>query len=171
MSHIIPSHTTPTPLPYYHQVGVDLTSPPRKSLLNLLAAHCTNPTEAATLRHLASREGRDAYATQITATRPSLLTLLQQFASCQPPLDALLDALPALAPRMYSIACAPVGDTVEQVLCVVSVFLCGLLGVCGVSLWGVYCVRCTHCKRSGGRTTYNGTNSHCVLYVSHPPPL
>lgn len=94
---------------------MDLTSPPRKSLLHLLAAHCSDPTEASTLNHLASREGREAYSEQITNTRPSLLTLLQRFASCAPPLDALLDALPALAPRMYSIACAPVGDTVEQV--------------------------------------------------------
>lgn len=93
-------------------MGVDLTSPPRKSLLQLLASHCTDDADAAALRALAS--SRDAYAT-LLQQRPTLLQLLDRFSSCAPPLDALLDALPALAPRMYSIACAPVGACEQQV--------------------------------------------------------
>lgn len=93
-------------------MGVDLTSPPRKSLLQLLAAHCSSDTDAAALRTLAT--SREAYAT-LLCTRPTLLQLLQRHPSCAPPLDVLLDALPALAPRMYSIACAPEGDCAQQV--------------------------------------------------------
>lgn len=92
-------------------MGVDLTSPPRKSLLQLLATHCTDDRDATALRTLAT--ARDAYAELLTS-RPTLLQLLERHPSCSPPLDALLDALPALAPRMYSIACAPVGDCVQQ---------------------------------------------------------
>ena len=43
----------------------------------------------------------------IKAAQPSLLSLFQQFPSCQPPLAALLDCLPPLAPRMYSVSCSP----------------------------------------------------------------
>ncbi|KAL4447522.1 hypothetical protein ABPG75_004741 [Micractinium tetrahymenae] len=87
--------------------GVDLTGPPRKSLLRLLAEHCAAPEERAALLCLCSREGREAYASEVLAARPSLLHLLRRFPSCRPPLAALLDALPPLAARMYSLSCSP----------------------------------------------------------------
>ena len=51
---------------------------------------------------------------QVRDARPSLLDLLRRHPSCAPPLDALLDALPALAPRLYSIASSPLQQP-EQV--------------------------------------------------------
>ncbi|KAK9818129.1 hypothetical protein WJX72_007597 [[Myrmecia] bisecta] len=87
--------------------GCDLTSAPRKSLLRLLGEHCGDAAQRRQLLLLASRGGKDAYAKEIREGQPSLLDLLQRFPSCQPPLAALLDALPPLAPRMYSIASSP----------------------------------------------------------------
>ena len=51
---------------------------------------------------------------QVRDAGPSLLDVLQKYPSCAPPLDALLDALPALAPRLYSIASSPLQQP-EQV--------------------------------------------------------
>lgn len=79
----------------------------RKSLLRLLAEHCSDPEEQRTLLHLSSRGGRDEYAALISPASPSLLDLLRRFRSCQPPLDSLLDALQPLAPRLYSVSSSP----------------------------------------------------------------
>jgi NADPH-ferrihemoprotein reductase len=87
--------------------GLDLTGAPRKSLLRALADHCADPAERRTLLFLTARSGREAYRAQVSEPCPSLPALLARFASCAPPLEALLDALPPLAPRQYSLAASP----------------------------------------------------------------
>eukprot|EP01025_Chloroclados_australasicus_P048671 TRINITY_DN5522_c0_g1_i6.p2 TRINITY_DN5522_c0_g1~~TRINITY_DN5522_c0_g1_i6.p2 ORF type:complete len:402 (-),score=34.19 TRINITY_DN5522_c0_g1_i6:413-1618(-) len=86
--------------------GCDITGIQRKSLLRLLADHCSNNDEKLQLLLLSSRSGKEQYAKEIIEGQPSLLDLLNKFPSSQPPLDHLFDILPPLAPRMYSIACS-----------------------------------------------------------------
>lgn len=95
---------------YNLQAGCDLTGLPRKSLLRLLAEHTSDEGERHALLTLCSRGGRAEYTAQIRDGQPSLLDLLTKYPSCTPPLDALLDALSALPPRMYSIASSPAAE-------------------------------------------------------------
>ncbi|WP_135468038.1 sulfite reductase subunit alpha [Crenalkalicoccus roseus] len=85
---------------------------PLDRTLDLLAGAATHPPHAAALRALA--EGEDG----AEPAEADLLDLLETFPSARPPLQALLDSLPRLKPRLYSIASSPlaVGERVE--LCV-----------------------------------------------------
>lgn len=89
--------------------GVELTGPPKKSLLRVLAEHCGDEAEKARLMRLCSREGRQEYLESVLKARRSVVDVIFENPSCKPPLDALLDALPPLAPRMYSISSSPQG--------------------------------------------------------------
>jgi sulfite reductase (NADPH) flavoprotein alpha-component len=85
---------------------------PLDRTLDLLAGAATHAPHAAALRRLADGEDdaepRDA----------DLLDLLEAFPSARPPLQALLDSLPALKPRLYSIASSPLAAPGRVELCV-----------------------------------------------------
>ena len=87
--------------------AVDVTAPPRKSLLRVLAEACTDAGERRDLLTLCSRGGRDEYKVRCGDECPTLLDLLESHPSCAPGWAELLDALQPLQPRMYSITSAP----------------------------------------------------------------
>ena len=86
---------------------VDITAQPKKALLRLLAEYCHSADDKTRLYQLASPLGKKEYDALIASHSHSLLSLLTTFPSCKPPLAGLLDHLPPLQPRYYSITSSP----------------------------------------------------------------
>jgi methionine synthase reductase len=86
--------------------GVDLTGAPRKALFRVLADFTTDPKEKLTLMYVCSKQGIAAF-NALREESPTLLDILETFPSCHPPVDRLLDMLPAHMPRFYSISSSP----------------------------------------------------------------
>ena len=99
----------PTPCTVEHALRyyADLRAPVSKQMLALLASAATEPAEADRLRHLASAGGKAEYATYIVRDGRGLNELLQTFPSATPPLGALLELVPKLTPRYYTISSSP----------------------------------------------------------------
>jgi sulfite reductase (NADPH) flavoprotein alpha-component len=85
---------------------------PLDRTLDLLAMVATDARQAAALRRLADGED-DAQPADA-----DLLDLLEAFPSARPPVADLARALPALKPRLYSIASSPLGAPGQVHLCV-----------------------------------------------------
>lgn len=105
----LPSHlqkAASTTLIELFRYAVDLTSHPRKALFRMLADHTTDPKEKLSLMYICSKQGAAAF-NAIREETPTLLDILETFPSCHPPIDRLLDLLPAHMPRFYSISSSP----------------------------------------------------------------
>ena len=89
---------------------VDVTAVPKKGLLRVLGEYCADAKEQKQLFHLASRGGKEAYKAEIQDGRPGLVDLLDRFPSCKPELAHLVDTLPSLVPRFYSITNSPAAN-------------------------------------------------------------
>ncbi|KAI8873874.1 riboflavin synthase domain-like protein, partial [Ramicandelaber brevisporus] len=86
---------------------VDIYSTPKKALLRLLAEYAQDPREKSLLLIACSRQGA-ALFNSIRDQLPTLRELLASFPSCgSVPLARLLDVLPPLVPRYYSVTTTP----------------------------------------------------------------
>ncbi|CAJ0941865.1 unnamed protein product, partial [Mesorhabditis belari] len=88
---------------------VDICAPLKSHVLKALAEFCTDEKEKEKLKLLStpSEEGLKEYASYIVKGRRSLVDVLRAFPSCRPPFDYLLELLPRLQARYYSIASSP----------------------------------------------------------------
>lgn len=87
----------------------DILAPLRKPMLTMLAEYTTNADEKARLTSLASDdpEQQDDYNTFILHASRTLAEVLAEFPNTRPPLDHILELLPRLQPRYYSISSSP----------------------------------------------------------------
>lgn len=88
--------------------GIDLTTPPRKAVLRALAEYATDPKDKAELQLLGKDgDAHDKYSQWIKQDQRTVFEVLQHFPSVSPPLFVILELLPRLAARFYSISSSP----------------------------------------------------------------
>ncbi|XP_067012862.2 methionine synthase reductase [Anabrus simplex] len=83
---------------------VDFRTIPKKAFLRLLAEYTSSSDQKRRLEELCSRQGAAEYTKYIVEARTTVLDILATFPSCRPPVARILEHLPRLLPRPYSIA-------------------------------------------------------------------
>ena len=96
---------------------VDITGTPKRSVFEQLSFFASDPEQAEKLVEISAPGGADLYASYIKRERRNIVEVLEDFTSLKPPLEALLELLPPLQPRKFSIASAP-SDAPKLHLCV-----------------------------------------------------
>jgi cytochrome P450/NADPH-cytochrome P450 reductase len=84
---------------------VELGQPATRQQIEHLAVSTGDGAEKKALNALA--QDAEAYAKEVLEKRVSVLDLLERFGSCDLPFGALLEMLPPLKPRQYSISSSP----------------------------------------------------------------
>ncbi|XP_034244477.1 methionine synthase reductase [Thrips palmi] len=82
---------------------LDLHAVPKKLFIRALLEYTSDPEDHESLSELCSRKG-DGYTEWIASGRSYLEALLQDHRSCLPPINVVLEHMPRLLPRPYSIA-------------------------------------------------------------------
>lgn len=85
----------------------------KKLFLRTLAIYTTNSQEKKVLEILSSKEGTFEYNELCLQQKINILDILTNFKTCKPPFSTLLENLPRLLPRPYSIASSPVTGSNE----------------------------------------------------------
>ncbi|XP_013141568.1 PREDICTED: methionine synthase reductase [Papilio polytes] len=100
----IPAHIpVKSTLRYVLTYCVDLRSVMKKLFLLALSGYTKNETEKKVLEYICSKEGSTAYTNCILNKNICILDLFEIFKTCKPPVEVILEHLPRLLPRPYSI--------------------------------------------------------------------
>ncbi|XP_053670889.1 methionine synthase reductase-like [Anopheles nili] len=83
---------------------LDLRAIPKKLFIRALVPCATEPQDRRFLEVLCSKEGNSAYERVVLQQGKGLISLLQLVPSCKPNTTLLIEHLPRLMPRPYSIA-------------------------------------------------------------------
>lgn len=86
---------------------LEIRSVPKKAMIRMLVEYTNNPQEKRRLQELCSKQGASEYQAFIRQPSISLLEILKAFPSCCPPFVRLIEHLPQLNPRPYSVASSP----------------------------------------------------------------
>lgn len=144
--HPFPCPTTfKTALSHY----VDICAPVKSHVLKAISEYCTDENEKEFLNKLATanEEGLKEYARYIAKERRSIVDVLTDQKTCKPPIEYLLELLPRLQARYYSIASSPrVNEEKIAVCAVVTKYTIGNRLINGV------CTRYLNTKEAGSKS-------------------
>ncbi|OMJ29562.1 Methionine synthase reductase [Smittium culicis] len=88
---------------------LDISSFPKKQILRSMADFCSDVADKSKLLLICSKNGLPIFNNLRESTSiVSLLDILNTFKSCKIPIDALVELLPPLVPRSYSISSSPI---------------------------------------------------------------
>ncbi|CAL1296438.1 unnamed protein product [Larinioides sclopetarius] len=108
----LPSHIQPyLSLKDIFLYCIEIRSVPKKILLRVLADYTSDVKEKNALLFLSSPAGAKFYTSCIRNPSVCILDILMQFKSCIPPIERLLEYLPFLKPRFYSVASSPLENS------------------------------------------------------------
>eukprot|EP01062_Namystynia_karyoxenos_P065528 TRINITY_DN5917_c0_g1_i1.p1 TRINITY_DN5917_c0_g1~~TRINITY_DN5917_c0_g1_i1.p1 ORF type:complete len:2055 (+),score=809.41 TRINITY_DN5917_c0_g1_i1:120-6284(+) len=110
-------HTT-TPLQLLTQ-SLDLFGRPSRKFYKRLGMLATDPAEKEKLAHLMSKEGKEELLGLIKET-VTHADVMKMFPSAKPPIEYLIEFLPPIKQRLYSIASAPAMDAERLHMCIVA---------------------------------------------------
>ncbi|CAK8672123.1 methionine synthase reductase-like [Clavelina lepadiformis] len=86
---------------------IEIRSVPKKMLLRSLAEYTTDQSEIRRLQELSSKQGGHEYVALIREKNVCILDLLAAFKTCSPSFELLVQHLPRLMPRRYSLINSP----------------------------------------------------------------
>ena len=104
--HPFPCPTTyRTALSYY----VEITALPRTHILKELSVYTTDAEQRAQLELMASTtaEGKALYQSWVVDSCRHIAHILEDMDNCKPPIDHILELLPRMERRFYSIVSSP----------------------------------------------------------------
>ena len=99
-------------------IYLDIAGRPRRTFFRLLSQHATEEEQRNKLKELGSAEGFSIYHEYVVRERRNHVEVLAEFPSARPPLSRLLEMIPPLQPRHYSIASSSALDACRLDLCV-----------------------------------------------------
>ncbi|CAD5221670.1 unnamed protein product [Bursaphelenchus xylophilus] len=104
-------HPFPCPTTYRTALThyVDIVAPVKSHVLRAFAEFTSDPEEKERLIVLstASEEGLKEYAQYVLKERRSVVDILLDFKTCKPPMEVVLEMMPRLQARYYSISSSP----------------------------------------------------------------
>lgn len=86
---------------------LDFMATPRRRFFQLLPFFCSDKVQRERLEELASKDGRVDLYDYCHKVGRSALEVLRDFPAARPPLEYLMELIPALRPRLFSISSGP----------------------------------------------------------------